>query len=190
MRKTWTSCFPILLLGFLCGCSTTPAADETKPAATKLVATTSPADEIEAARALFAANIKAIQDKDRDAYLASYRQDEHLVRAGIDGPKLGFAELAEGTAASGSEEWPSRLDATEVELFWVAPGVVYGTYRYDVTIAGATTTGLSERVFLRRGDRWEIAVTSAFEGTRSQQSEDGGTPANPAGTPDAGPSDG
>jgi hypothetical protein len=123
-----------------------------------------PTADVRAARALFDANLKAIQDKNREAYLATYRPDDALVRTGFAGPELGFAGLAEGTAPTGSDEWPEELVAEDVQLHPVAPGVVYGTYKYTVTFDGVTTSGLSERVFQKRGDRWYIAVTTAFEG--------------------------
>lgn len=119
------------------------------------------ADE-QAALALFERNIEAIQRKDREAYLACYRQDEGLVRAGPEGPKLGYAELADGTSPSGSDEWPSSLIADQLQVHWLRPGVVYGSYAYTVTIAGETSKGISERVFLERDGRWAIAVTTAF----------------------------
>ncbi|MFT4626892.1 MAG: ketosteroid isomerase-like protein [Myxococcota bacterium] len=122
------------------------------------------AEDLAAARALFDANIRAIQERDRDAYLACYADSERLIRTGPDGPALGFAALAEGTPATGSDAWPERLDADGVQVHWLAPGVVYGTYAYRVTFDGDTTAGLSERVFLRQSDgEWRIAVSTAFE---------------------------
>ncbi|HEX6746291.1 MAG TPA: amidohydrolase family protein, partial [Longimicrobium sp.] len=44
----------------------------------------------------------------------------------------------------------------------VAPGVVYGTYRYRVT-QGQTSRGVSERVMARQPDgSWKVAVSTAF----------------------------
>lgn len=119
-------------------------------------------DDIAAARAVFQRNIEAIQAKDRDAYLACYRQDKRLIRAGGSGVNLGFEELAAGTSSVASE-WPSKLEAHDLTLHSVRPGVVYGNYRYVVTIAGKTTTGWSERVFVADPGGWRIAVTTAFE---------------------------
>ena len=120
------------------------------------------ADET-AARAVFEANIAAIQARDREAYLACYAPTERLVRAGPEGPLLGFSELAEGTPATGSDDWPERLEADDLQVHWLAPGVVYGSYRYRVTIDGEMTEGLSERVFLRQPDgTWLVAVSTAF----------------------------
>lgn len=118
--------------------------------------------ELAEARALFDANIRAIQQKNKENYLACYRDDDALLRAGPDGVKTGYAELASTTATTGSDGWPSMLEASEVQVFWVEPGVVYGTYKYRVTIAGETTEGLSERVFIKRDGKWKIGVSTAF----------------------------
>jgi hypothetical protein len=172
---------PLSALVLAVACATTesrPAAPaDTPPAAPP---PSSEEDDVAAARAVFEANILAIQNKDRDAYLASYRADERLVRVGIGGPSLGFAELAEGTAPTGSDDWPERLVAEDMQLHWVAPGLVYGSYRYRVTIKGETTTGLSERVFLRGDDgAFRIAVTTAFEGEPPPPEEGEPAPAEP-----------
>ncbi len=119
--------------------------------------------ELAAARALFERNIKAVQDRDRDGYLACYSPSDLLVRAGGDGVKTGYDDLASGTPANGSDEWPEKLKASNMQVFWLRPGLVYGTYDYRVTIAGETTTGVSERVFARGNDGWRIVVTTAFE---------------------------
>ena len=116
-----------------------------------------------AAMQLFRKNLRAIEQRNRDDYLSCYRPTDTLVRNGPEGVALGYAELAEGTPANGSDDWPERLDADQLEVHWVAPGVVYGSYRYVVTIDGETTTGRSERVFIREGERWYIAVTTAFQ---------------------------
>lgn len=44
----------------------------------------------------------------------------------------------------------------------IAAGVVYGTYRYDVRYGDSTSTGISERLFVRTPAGWRIAVTTAF----------------------------
>jgi imidazolonepropionase-like amidohydrolase len=115
-----------------------------------------------AARAVFERNIQAIQAKDRDAYLSCYRSSEQLVRVGPDGFQLGYASLAEGTPATGSDEWPESLVARDIQVTWVRPGVVYGTYRYRAHFDGVASQGISGRVFLKGEGGWKIAVTSAF----------------------------
>jgi hypothetical protein len=118
--------------------------------------------QLDAARALFEQNIRAIQERNREAYLDCYLPTDALVRAGDDGVKLGFAELAEGAAATGSDEWPESLEASDMQVHWIEDGVVYGAYRYVVVIDGKRSEGWSERVFVRRDGRWRIAVTTAF----------------------------
>lgn len=125
-----------------------------------------PQADIAAARALFERNIGAIQKKDRDTYLSCYRPDELLVRAGPDGPKLGFAELAAGTSTV-PQSWPESLEAQDLQLHWLSPGYVYGSYRYKVVFDGVASEGLSERIFALRPDGWQIVVSTAFGGPAS-----------------------
>jgi hypothetical protein len=136
----------------------------------------SPEGDTDAAMALFARNIAAIQARDQAAYLDCYSPTEGLVRAGGAGVKLGFAELAETTPATDDPSWPESLVAEDVEVHWLAPGVVYGAYKYTVTFDGETTTGLSERVFLNDGDRWTIHVSTAFEVAPGSDEAEGGEP--------------
>ena len=121
------------------------------------------AEDVRAAMELFGRNIKAIQARDRDAYLACYRNDARLVRVGPTGMQLGFEDLAKGTPATGSDQWPDALVARDLQLQWIAPGIVYGTYRYRVIFDGKPAQGISGRFFMDDGDGWHIAVTSAFE---------------------------
>ncbi len=147
----------LALLGSLAACASAPTVRG--DAATTDAAR---ATELAEARALFLRNIEAIQRRDREAYLACYRDDADLVRAGNGGVELGFEGLATKTPTTGSTAWPERLDADRIELHWLAPGVVYGAYAYRVVIAGQATKGLSERVFLRTPLGWRIAVSTAF----------------------------
>lgn len=110
------------------------------------------------ARRVFEANIAAIQRRDRAAYLALYLDAPTFARNGPGGISLGFAPFA----AQVDTVWPDSLIATDLRLVPVAPGVVYGSYRYRVTQAGLTTHGTSERVFIRTPRGWRIAVSTAF----------------------------
>jgi imidazolonepropionase-like amidohydrolase len=121
------------------------------------------AADLAAARALFERNIAAIQQRDRDAYLACYREDQRLERAGATGFQLGYAGLAEGTPATGSDDWPDTLIASDLRLTPIADGIVYGTYHYRVVVQGAARNGISERLFMRDGAAWRIAVSTAFD---------------------------
>ncbi len=111
-----------------------------------------------AARALFEKNLAAIRSRDRAAYLACYLEAPSLARTGPEGPALGFEEFAKGAG----EEWPDTFEAFDLELVPIRAGIVYGTYRYRVRYGAREDAGLSERLFLRVGSEWKIAVTTAF----------------------------
>jgi imidazolonepropionase-like amidohydrolase len=117
-------------------------------------------DDLAQARAVFEANLAAIERQDRDAYLACYLQSDHLARTGPEGPQLGFDDHAAGTE---DDTWPDVFESLDLQLVPVSPGVVYGTYRYRVSYAGDEYSGISERIFLETDDGWKIAMTSAFE---------------------------
>jgi len=116
------------------------------------------APDIAAARALFAANLQAIRDKNVDAYLACYLDSDSLVRTGPDGPTLGFKDLA----ATAGQGWPDHIEADDIHLTPVRPGLVYGTYRYRVRYGAREDAGLSERFFVQTPKGWKIAVSTAF----------------------------
>lgn len=114
-------------------------------------------DTIEA-RALFEENIDAIHKRDRARYLATYLQTSTLARAGPAGLDLGY----DNWSARNSSSWPDTLVATNLRVVPISPGVVYGTYCYSVTQKDTTSSGVSERVFVRTPTGWRIAVTTAF----------------------------
>ncbi len=116
------------------------------------------AEDVAAARALFEANLAAIAARDRDAYLACYQRSERLARTGPGGVLLGY----DGLAAGAGEGWPEVFEAQDLRLVPVAPGYVYGTYRYRVRFDGDEQTGLSERLFMETPEGWRIGVTTAF----------------------------
>ena len=110
------------------------------------------------AMAFFRANIAAIHHRDRAAYLRHYLQSPRLARVGPAGPQYGYQPLA----AARDTTWPDTLVATHFEVVPVAPGVVYGTYRYRVA-QGGSSRGVSERVMVRQPDgSWKVAVSTAF----------------------------
>jgi len=111
------------------------------------------------ARRLFEANLEAIRQRDREAYLACYLRADTLARAGPDGLRLGYREHAE---QSTDDSWPDRFEGYDLRLVPVRPGIVYGTYRYRVVYGDDESAGLSERLFLKTDEGWRIAVTSAF----------------------------
>jgi hypothetical protein len=120
-------------------------------------AVSDPADTIEARR-LFEENIDAIHKRDRARYLATYIHAPTLARNGPDGLQLGY----EGWSARRDSTWPDTLVAERMKVVPITKGVVYGTYCYRVTQNKVTTSGVSERLFIKTLTGWKIAVTTAF----------------------------
>src|SRR5688500_1145269 len=110
------------------------------------------------ARRLFEENIDAIHKRDRARYLATYLQAATLARNGPGGLELGYDNWGARTSTS----WPDTLIARSLRVVPLAPGVVYGTYCYTVTQRDTTSSGVSERVFVKTPAGWRIAVTTAF----------------------------
>src|SRR6185503_14660450 len=71
-----------------------------------------PSSDLTAARAVFQANLDAIRDRDREAYLACYLQSESLARTGAAGFRLGYDELARESG----QGWPDHFDASDLKL--------------------------------------------------------------------------
>lgn len=140
----------VLLLSVLAACATATVATPVSPG-------TIAADSTEAL-ALFRENIDAIHKRDRPRYIATYLQSPRLARNGPDSLELGF----ENWPARTSTSWPDTLMARDLKVVPLAPGVVYGTYRYDVRYGDSVSTGVSERVFVKTPAGWRIAVTTAF----------------------------
>jgi hypothetical protein len=110
------------------------------------------------ARRLFEENIDAIHKRDRARYLATYLHSGTLARNGPAGLELGY----DNWSARRDSTWPDTLIASNLRVLSVVPGVVYGTYCYTVTQKDTTSSGVSERVFVKTPDGWRIAVTTAF----------------------------
>ena len=127
------------------------------PANTGLLTRSISSDTIEA-RQLFEQNINAIHKRDRARYLATYLHSEALARNGPAGLELGY----EGWSARRDSTWPDTLVAQNLRVHSIAPGVVYGTYCYTVTQKDTTSSGVSERVFVKTPEGWKIVVTTAF----------------------------
>jgi hypothetical protein len=117
----------------------------------------STSDTVEARR-LFEENIDAIHKRDRARYLATYLHTSTLGRSGPVGLELGY----EGWSARRDSTWPDTLVARNLRVLPIAPGVVYGTYCYTVTQKDTTSSGVSERIFVKTPEGWRIAVTTAF----------------------------
>jgi len=110
------------------------------------------------ARRLFEANIDAIHKRNRDAYLATYIHTPLLARNGPAGLQLGY----EGWGARRDTTWPDTLIARDLKVVPISADVVYGTYCYTVTQHDTTSSGVSERIFVKTNEGWRIAVTTAF----------------------------
>ncbi len=115
------------------------------------------ADTVEA-RALFESNIDAIHKHDRSKYLGTYVHSPGLGRNGPAGLELGY----DNWSARRDSSWPDTLIARRLRVLPIAPGVVFGTYCYTFTQRDTTTSGVSERIFVKTPDGWKIAVTTAF----------------------------
>jgi ketosteroid isomerase-like protein len=152
MSSTKLSCRRLLAL-LIAATACAPAAENNG----KTSAATTASDTVEA-RQLFETNIDAIHKRDRARYLATYLQTNSLARNGPGGVELGF----EGWSARRDSTWPDTLIARNLRVIPVAPGVVYGTYCYTVTQQDTTSSGVSERVFVKTPEGWKIAVTTAF----------------------------
>jgi hypothetical protein len=125
---------------------------------TRLSSTGSVASDTVEARQLFEQNIDAIHKRDRARYLATYLHTEALARNGPAGLELGY----DGWSARRDSTWPDTLVARNLRVHSIVAGVVYGTYCYTVTQKDTTSSGVSERVFIKTPGGWKIAVTTAF----------------------------
>jgi imidazolonepropionase-like amidohydrolase len=115
--------------------------------------------DLAAARAVFEENIAAIRDRDRDKYLSLYLKSDRLVRTGPAGFGTGYEEFARGAGS----RWPDVIEATDMRLTPLQPGLVYGTYRYRVRYGGDEHRGISERLFVSTPQGWKIALTGALD---------------------------
>lgn len=116
-------------------------------------------DDLAAARAVFEQNIAAIRNRNREAYLALYLNSDRLVRTGPAGFATGYEELAKGAGSA----WPDTIEATDMRLTPLRPGMVYGTYRYRVRYGADEHSGISERIFVETPQGWKIALTGAID---------------------------
>lgn len=118
-----------------------------------------PHDDLAAARAVFEQNIAAIRNRNREAYLALYLNSDRLVRVGPAGFATGYEEFAKGAGSA----WPDTIEATDMRLTPLRPGMVYGTYRYRVRYGAEEHSGISERIFMETPQGWKIALTGAID---------------------------
>src|SRR5688572_15598398 len=92
------------------------------------VAVADETSDLRFARAVFEQNIAAIREKNRDKYLSLYLKSPALIRTGPSGFLTGYEDFAKGAGS----EWPDTIEATDMRLTPIRPGVVFGTYRYRV----------------------------------------------------------
>lgn len=116
------------------------------------------ADDLASARGVFEQNIAAIREKDREKYLSLYLNSDKLVRVSPTGFATGYEEFAKGAGGS----WPDTIEATDMRLTPLRPGMVYGTYRYRVRYGANEIIGISERIFVDTPAGWKIALTGAI----------------------------
>ncbi|MCA2993067.1 hypothetical protein [Gemmatimonas sp.] len=111
------------------------------------------------ALATFRENLDAIHKRDKARYLATYVHTERLVRHSPNALETGYA----GWSAITDNAWPDTLIVREMRVVPLAPGVVYGYYRYvGVPTPGDTLTGVSTRVFVRTPEGMRITVTASW----------------------------
>ena len=115
--------------------------------------------DIAAARKVFDENISAIRQRDREKYLSLYLHDPKLARSGPTGFATGFDDFSKGAGS----RWPDQIDASDIHLTSVQPGLVYGTYRYRVRYGAEEHSGVSERMFVKTPEGWKIALTGAID---------------------------
>lgn len=107
----------------------------------------------------FRENLDAIHKRDKARYLATYVHTERLVRHSPTALETGYA----GWPAITDNAWPDTLIVREMRVVPIAPGVVYGYYRYiGVPTPGDTLTGVSTRVFVRTPEGMRITVTASW----------------------------
>jgi len=130
-------------------------------AAALIVCSSVAADEtsdLAAARAVFDQNIAAIRDRNRERYVSLYLHNDKLVRGGPAGFTTGYEEFEKARGP-----WPDSIEASDIHLTPLQPGLVYGTYRYRVRYGADEHSGISERLFVKTADGWKIAVTGAID---------------------------
>jgi hypothetical protein len=129
-----------------------------RPAATAHPSTELASRDTIDARGLFEANIDAIHKRDRARYLATYLHSDRLARNGPGGLELGYNNWS----ARNDTTWPDTLIASNLRVVPISAGVIYGSYCYTVSQHDTTSSGVSERIFVKTADGWRIAVTTAF----------------------------
>jgi hypothetical protein len=116
-----------------------------------------------AALRVFRENIDAIHKRDHPRYLATYLQTPQLTLGGLRGIQRGW--MAWPARTDSNPSWPDTLIANDLRVAPLAPGVVYGVYRYRGVVNGKASVGISERVFVKTPHGWKISYTASFPDT-------------------------
>lgn len=127
------------------------------------VAHTSAARDSAAALAVFRENIDAIHKRDHPRYLRTYLQTNGLTLGGLRG--MNRTWMAWPARTDSAPAWPDTLIVNEMRVAPLAPGVVYGMYRYRGVVQRKASVGISERVFVKTPDGWKISYTASFPDT-------------------------
>ena len=143
--------------GLMCGASPIGA----QPTAS--VAHASAARDSAAALAVFRDNIDAIHKRDHPRYLRTYLQTTGLTLGGLRG--MSRTWMAWPARTDSAPAWPDTLIVNEMRVAPLAPGVVYGMYRYRGVVQGKASVGISERVFVKTPGGWKISYTASFPDT-------------------------
>jgi hypothetical protein len=107
----------------------------------------------------FRENLAAIHTRDRARYLDTYVHTPRLLRHAPQQLESGY----DGWSAITANSWPDTLIVSEMRVAPIAPGVVYGYYRYiGVPTKTDTLTGVSTRVFVRTPSGMKITVTASW----------------------------
>lgn len=145
----------------LCAVLAFPTGAIAQPPAPRPIRATLQASAKDSADALatFRENLAAIHQRDKARYLATYVHTNQLVRHSPTGMETGY----DGWSAITENAWPDTLIVKEMRVTPIAPGVVYGYYRYiGVPAPGDTLTGVSTRVFVRTPQGMRITVTASW----------------------------
>lgn len=139
-------------------CLTASAGAQSRTRAAEMTARRAARDSTDAL-VTFRENLDAIHKRDKARYLATYVHTERLVRHSPTALETGYA----GWSAITDNAWPDTLIVKEMRVTPIAPGVVYGYYRYiGVPAPGDTLTGVSTRVFVRTPEGMRITVTASW----------------------------
>ena len=151
----------VLFLATLAWSHSASAQGAARPGAPRTAAATqsSLARDAADAPATFRESVAARHPRNRARYLATYVHTDRLVRHSPTALETGY----DGWSAITDNAWPDTLIVREMRVVPLAPGVVYGYYRYiGVPTPGDTLTGVSTRVFVRTPEGMRITVTSSW----------------------------